>query len=123
MQETIHEVTKHEFFRNPPPERTSVELLSESQRPAEGGGTLHELQVRLVNQDHSLGNLLVDALLVRPGVTHAAYTRRHPQDHSVDLSVTARHDAYAELAGAIRTCAEQLDAFLAQTLGAPKTVA
>ena len=80
--------------------------------------TLHELEVRLVNQDHSLGNMLVDALLAQPGVTHAAYTKRHPQDHAVDLSVTCVHDAHAELVAAVRTCGRQLDDFLARTLGA-----
>lgn len=117
MERSIHEVTKHEFFRNEPPNggQSSIELISEAKHTTPRGVTLHELEVRLVNHDHSIGNMLVDALLTqRPDVTHAAYTKRHPQDHAVDLSVTSMTDPHAALGTAIETCKLQLARFQTQ---------
>lgn len=122
MEEGIFEATKHEFFRNPYPDdrQTSIELVSQGQSVTAHGTRTHELVVRVVNQTHSLGNMWVDALLGRADVQQAAYSKRHPQDHSIELSLSCTDNPWTALADALVTCDEQLKTFEEKFVGGGK---
>jgi len=114
MQEQIHERIKHEFFRNPVPEADGVDVLGEGTEITPRGLRLQSLRLRMHGQSHTLGGMLSHWLNRSATVTEAAYTKRHPQDYHIDVSVTSRGDARAELRQALLQCEHSLHDLLAQ---------
>ena len=120
MQTDIYQRTKCEHFRarlESPEDDDAVVVLERSTETTPRGVALRTVRLRFNGQCHTLGGMLVHALLHDPRfkdeTVQAAYTKRHPQDHHIELTLTTRAtDPLAEVERALReACVESLDLF------------